>query len=286
MCHSSPFVRYQPHRCSPSVVAADGRGIHDVSNTSPLFAFCEAMCMTGGSCIHGVSNRIAGYRLSLVQAVTHSLGRYMGYEDELLRSSNNRKTGMQFFNYAIRELEKNQLHVLDSLRSHFQERAPGTDSRSANTFYSFHGCRCEHVENICENGIVATRATDAGYFGSGCYSTLNMEYAARYAYGEFDDPSVARTSRNGRYPVIMFACFVSMAYPLTPRDYGNVVGIDPGYSDYFARPLKTGFDCHVVCVNEASGFQAVERPECQYVEVVIEQQSRMLPVAVLWFERI
>jgi hypothetical protein len=244
------------------------------------------MCMTGGSCIHGVSNRIAGYRLSLVQAVTHSLGRYMGYEDELLRSSNNRKTGMQFFNYAIRELEKNQLHVLDALRSHFQERPPGTDSRSANTFYSFHGCRCEHVENICANGIVATRATDAGFFGSGCYSTLNMEYAARYAYGEFDNPPVARASRNGRYPVIMFACFVSMAYPLTPRDYGNVAGIDAGYSDYFARPLKTGFDCHVVCVNEASGFQAVERPECQYVEVVIEQQSRMLPVAVLWFERI
>jgi hypothetical protein len=278
-------VRYLPHRYTPSVVQAADEGVHDVPNTSLLYSFCEAMCATGGGLNQGVSNRIAGYRLCCVQAVTHSLGRYLGYEDELRRSSSSRKTGMQFFNFAIRELEKNQLHVLDALRSDFQERPPGTDSRSANTFYSFHGCRCEHVENICSNGIVATRATDAGFFGSGCYSTLNMEYAARYAYGEFDYPSVARPSRNGTYPVIMFACFVSMAYPVTPLDYGHEPVTRLGHSDYFARPLRTWFDCHVVCVNEASGFQAVERPECQYVEVVIEQQSRMLPVAVLWFER-
>jgi hypothetical protein len=286
-CRASPFVRYQPHRCSPGIVPATAdEGILDVPNTSPLFTFCEAMVATGGSFIQGVANRVAWYRLCSVQAVTHTHGRYLGYEDELRRCGNNRKTGMQFFNYAIRELEKNQLHVLDALRNHFQDRPPGTDSRSANTFYSFHGCRCEHVENICSNGIVATRATDAGYFGSGCYSTLIMEYAARYAYGEFDDPPVARPSRNGRYPVIMFACFVSMAYPVTPLDYGHEPIMKPGHSDYFARPLKTGFDCHVVCVNEASGFQAVERPECQYVEIVIEQQCRMLPVAVLWFDRI
>jgi hypothetical protein len=259
--------------------------MYDMPNTSALYAYCDAICETGGSWVHGVINPVAKYRLCSVQAVAHAPGRYFGYEDELRRTSNNRLTGFQFFNFAIRQLEKSQLHVLDSLRSQFQERAAGTDPRCANTFYTFHGCRREHVENICRNGIVATRATDAGYFGSGCYSTLNIEYAARYSRGDFDDPPAPRPTPDGRYPVIMFACFVSMAYPVTPVDYGHVAGTEEGYSDFFGRPLKNGFDCHVICVNEGSGFQAVERSECQYVEIVIDQQNRMLPVAVLWFER-
>jgi hypothetical protein len=138
---STPFMRYQPHRCSPSVVAADAdEGIHDVPSTSPLFIYLESTCATAGCLHHGVANMIAGYRLSSVQAGTDTDGRYLGYEDELRRWCNNRKTGMQFFNCVIRELEKSQsqLHVLDALRSHFQERPPGTDARSANTFYSFH----------------------------------------------------------------------------------------------------------------------------------------------------
>jgi hypothetical protein len=59
-----------------------------------------------------------------------------------------------------------------------------------------------------------------------------------------------------------------MAYPVTRSDYGNVPGTELGYSDFFGRPLKRGFDCHVICVNETAGFQAVSRPDCHYVEVV------------------
>jgi hypothetical protein len=54
MCRTTPFVRYQPHRCSLGVVAADTEeGIHEVANTSPLFAFCDAMCATGGGLNQG-----------------------------------------------------------------------------------------------------------------------------------------------------------------------------------------------------------------------------------------
>jgi hypothetical protein len=79
-----------------------------------------------------------------------------------------------------------------------------------------------------------------------------------------------------------------MAYPITrEEDYGHVrLPTDPpNCSDYYGRPLKGGFDCHVVCVNQSHGFQAVNRDACQYVEIVIEQESQMLPIAVLWFER-
>jgi hypothetical protein len=80
----------------------------------------------------------------------------------------------------------------------------------------------------------------------------------------------------------MFAASVSMAYPITPDiDYE----VPNGCSDFFGRPLKRGFDCHVVCVNQATGWQAVNRDMCQYVENFILKESQMLPIAVLWFER-
>jgi hypothetical protein len=282
-----PYRRYQPHRFCPGIITATAApGLHDVSATSSLFAMCDAMCGTGGRCVLGIPSPLRNdFRLVAVQAVTHSVGRIAGYDDRVLRISDNRKAELPYFNFPIREqLDKDQLHVLDVLRSQFHEKPPGTDPRDAHTFYSFHGCRPEHVQNICRNGIVATQATDAGYFGSGCYSTLNVEYAVRYARGDFDTPRARRASPNGRYPVIMFASAVAMAYPVTRVDYGNVPGTRRGYSDFLGRALKPGFDCHVICVNETAGFQAVSRPDCHYVEVVIAQESQMLPVAVLWFE--
>jgi hypothetical protein len=287
MTRISPYRRYQPYLLCPGIVADDAApGLHDMATTSSLFPMCNSVCTTGGRCVLGVPSPVHEFRLAAVQAVVHDTDRINGYKNKLVRMSNNRKTGLPYFNFPVRDqLEKDQLHVLDALRSQFQERAPGTDPRDVNTFYSFHGCRAEHVQNVCENGIVATQATDAGYFGSGCYSTLNVEYAARYARGDFDDSSPGpRTTPNGRYPVIMFACAVAMAYPVTRVDYGNVPGTQMGYSDFFGRALKPGFDCHVICVNETAGFQAVSRPDCHYVEVVIAQESQMLPVAVLWFE--
>jgi hypothetical protein len=185
--------------------------------------------------------------------------------------------GHSHFNFDTSTLNAPQLDVLAVLRELFQKRESGAEVRGVNTFYSFHGTRPETVAHICSNGLVAVRSTDAGFFGSGCYSTLNIEYALEYASGDHfgerkPDP----------YPVIMFACSVGMAYPLTRGvDYapeGN------GSSKYFGKPLKPGFDCHVVCVNAAVGYQAVDRENCEYVEVVIDQESQMLPVAVLWFE--
>jgi hypothetical protein len=185
--------------------------------------------------------------------------------------------GHSHFNFETTSLNAPQLQVLALLRVLFQEREPGTEAKAVNTFYSFHGTTADIVPHICSNGLVAVRSTDAGYFGSGCYSTLNIEYALSYATGDH-----VGERKPGPYPVVMFACSVGMAYPVTRGvDYsagGN------GRSDFFGKPLKPGFDCHVVCVNAASGFQAVDRDRCEYVEVVIEQESQMLPVAVLWFE--
>jgi hypothetical protein len=226
--------------------------------------------------------------LSSVQAVVHNDAYYSGYISKQERLYNLRQGGGEYFNFATRtRLTLEQLLVLSTLRDKFQERAPDAHPKSVNTFYCFHGPRPENVESICRNGMVATASLDSGFFGCGCYSTLNIEYAAKCARGDYDPPESRRPpAPDGRYPVIMFAASVSMAYPITPDiDYGHAPEVPYGCSDLFGRPLKRGFDCHVVCVNQSTGWQAVNRDMCQYVEIVIEQESQMLPIAVLWFER-
>jgi hypothetical protein len=283
-----PFLQFKPHRLVPGILPPEtAPGIHTVPPTSPLHRYCRALCEHGGSWRDGPSP-VAGFRLASVQAVTHDDDYYGGYTSRQTRLLSLRQNGGEYFNFATRErLSLEQLLVLSTLRDQFQERAPGSNRKAVNTFYCFHGPRLEHVDSICRSGMVATGSMDSGYFGRGIYSTLNVEYAARYAYGEFDDPEKPprQAPADGRYPVIMFAASVSMAYPLTREvDYGHVADA-PGYSDYFGRGLKFGFDCHVVCVSQSNGFQAVNRDACQYVEIVIDQESQMMPIAILWFER-
>jgi hypothetical protein len=278
-----PFQRYKPHRFVSGIVpAGTPPGIHDVPTSSSLYWYCRILCQTGGSWLP-VPSPVAGYRLVAVQAVIHKDSGYTSYEHRQEQMLEQRLVGGDYFNYSTRdEFAAHQLRVLSCLRDQFQECLPGGNPRAANTCYCFHGPRREHVESICATGLVATRTKDAGYFGSGCYSTLNIEYAVKYAHGKFDAVGNRRApAPDGRYPVIMFAASVGMAYPVT-RAVDYPVGVNQ--SNFFGRPLQRAFDCHVVCVSESANFQAVTRQECQYVEVVIDQVAQMLPIAVMWFE--
>jgi hypothetical protein len=289
-----PFQRFQPQLFSvtslpEAVCSADTsrRVPFDSTSESSLFPFCRSLCINGGSWLPA-PRPVAGFKLVSVEAITHSVDYYGSFRIKQARMASQRQMGGGYFNFnTMNHLNAQQQLVLAALRQQFHERAPSAPFNAPHTFYSFHGPRRENLDSMCLTGIVATRGLDAGYFGSGCYSTLNIEYAVRYIRGDFDkgDSPPRVLPPDGRYPVIMFACCVGMAYPVTPdSDYGNVVGIEDGFSDYFGRPLKKQFDCHVVCVNEAAGLQAVNRDLCQYVEVVIADESQMLPVAVLWFE--
>lgn len=242
---------------------------------------------TGGSWMFS-QRPVAGFRLARVQAVVPETYTLSGYNSAQARMNALRVSGGAHFNQDSEDFSLAQVHVLNVLRDSFLEKAPGSSNRTVNTLYCYHGPRREHVSSICSNGMVAVGGMDAGYFGSGCYTTLNMEYAVKYAHGDFDTdangvPTGRRASPNGLYPVIMLAATVGMAYPVTRE-----VDYQPGQatSQFFGRPLKRGFDAHVICVNERSAYQAVSRDQCEYVELVIEQQAQLLPLAVLWFERI
>jgi hypothetical protein len=252
-----------------------------VARSSSLFQFCRLLCRTGGSWLPS-PNPVAGYRLVAVQAVLHDESVYAGYETRQGQMLQQRVKGGKYFNFETTSMNKTQLLVLEGLRQQFLERRPDADPLAVNSFYCFHGPRREHLESVCSTGLVATRGMDAGDFGSGCYSTLNIEYAIQYSHGKFDCETNRRPpSPDGRYPVVMFAASTLVVYPVTRDvDYRP----DADQSDYFGRPLKPSFDCYVACVNRRTNFQAVDRDACQYMEVVIDQQSQMLPLAVMWFE--
>jgi archaellum component FlaC len=165
--------------------------------------------------------------------------------------------------------------------------------RDVNLLYSFHGSRLSLVESILQNGLVALHRQDGGFFGRGIYVTPHIEYAARYASGEFfaiDPPSSAQPWMPAdSLPVIVCASFVSLAYPVTrDADYNNLQGIGHNHSDFFAkqgepaRSLKVGCDAHVVSVAGNDGFQACPPKYAEYYELVHAHDELVLPMGVLW----
>jgi hypothetical protein len=218
-----------------------------------------------------------------VDAVCQEPHRIQGYESRQKVLQGLRKDGGSAFNFLTRDMQSEQLNILGALRERFQERSPLASPQTPHVVYAFHGTRVEMVENVCRNGIVAMRETDSGYFGLGCYLTLNIEYAARFAHGEFDEstPPCVRPCNpaDQAYPIIMAAVSVGMCYPVTPSvDYSRR---GDGMSDFLGQPLKKGFDCHCAAVC-APSFQAVNRAQMQYMELVVDQEVQVLPVAVLW----
>lgn len=206
-----PFVRFQPHCFVPGVVpAGSGPGLYNVAPNSSLFLHLRHLCNSGGSW-NRVQRPVAGFRLARVQAVVPEAFILSGFNSAQERMNSLRGTGLAQFNHNTQGFSAAQLSVLTLLREAFQEKAPGSSNRSANILHCYHGPRGEHVQSICSNGMVSVRQLDQGYFGVGCYTTLNMEYALKYSHGDFDLAG-PRPSVDGMYPIIMLAATVAMAY--------------------------------------------------------------------------
>jgi hypothetical protein len=278
-----PFVRYSPHILVSHVVPRDTTpgGTSIVPPTSILYRHLEALFSRGGSWLP-LPSPVAGYQLVRVDAIRQESHRIAGYESRQKVLQGLRKDGGSAFNFLTSSMSAEQLHTLGALRERFLERSPAATPQAPHVVYAFHGTRVELMDSICRNGIVAMRETDSGYFGLGCYTTLNIEYAARYAHGEFDAPAPrVRTAHptDQAYPIIMAAVSVGMCYPVTPGvDYSKR---GDGMSDFLGLPLKKGFDCHCAAVC-APSFQAANHDKMQYMELVVDQEVQVLPVAVLW----
>jgi regulator of replication initiation timing len=282
-----PFLRYWPSRYKHGVIPQDlepGTRLR-VADINPLHRFCTNTVRTGGCWSHDKNPVDARFRLAYVEAVGPDPRAIAALEYACQTNAHRRHGNNAVFNFDSKNYSVEQLRVLDVLRHSFSEREPGTLLREGHFVYCFHGPRIADVDSICKTGLVAVGTQDDGYYGSGMYTTLNIEYAIRYARGDYDDDNNRRPPNpEKRYPVFLMAAAIGMAYPVTPAaDYNFVNGEQQRFSKLKGSPLKKGFDCHVVCVDEGNSH-AVDRNHCKYVELVIAQQVHILPLAVLWFE--
>jgi hypothetical protein len=263
----------------PDAATSEGAARPDASPTlSPPARFVRQLFKTRGTA-YPKPMPVAGFELVEVAVLKSDCA---GFEARLKKLTQLRQKGGTFFNPPSSKFDTEQLQTLIALRELFEPR-PGTAvAEFPNLIYTFHGTRMETLDSVCSSGLVSVGGTDAGFFGSGVYTTPNIEYAARYAVGQFDPPEApVRTRRpDGCVPVVMFCVAVGVAYPITPSaDYKTRTD---GHCDFFGAPLKKGFDSHVTCVSETVGFESVHRNLMQYLEVVVDQENQAHPMATLW----
>jgi hypothetical protein len=153
----------------------------------------------------------------------------------------------------------------------------------ANFLHVFHGTRIDCINGIIQRGLLRLTREDQGYFGSGCYTTPSIEYAARYASGELSTQGPRPTDARGCWPVVMFASVVGLAFPVV-RSQSYLPG--QPYSKYFGKPLRSGVvDAHFVPVNARHQWQACPVAEAEYFELVSDNAASLVPIAVLWLSK-
>jgi hypothetical protein len=190
--------------------------------------------------------------------------------------------------------QRAKFDVIQSLKLLFEP--PDADqSRHVNVLYTFHAPQSELVaKGILAGSIHALHRNDGGYFGAGVYSTPSLEYAARYAAGDFfpDRPKATSAPFNiddppeGCYPVLFCATVVTHVYPVTREDYADAK--DPrGKSHFFsskgqpAKALKPGFDAHFIPVSQPNFQATMAGATPDYYELVC-RSDMIVPLGVLW----
>lgn len=217
----NPFQIYRPYALTPEILAlieTDIPGIYNLDSVDGGVTkqYFNGLCESGGMRNGSEFDAVCRFRLDSVDAVLHHGHALLMFEHWIRRFNQRKLTGPN-----TNDFSEEQKNVLKMLTNRYQDLPPGSPPRSARTFYCFYGPRIEHLESICMNGPVAVLPMDGGYFGGGCYATLNMEYAIRFAAGEFDPKEYQRElPPDGRIPIIMFAACSGHVYPVTPSiDY-------------------------------------------------------------------
>lgn len=112
------------------------------------------------------------------------------------------------------------------------------------------------------------------------YSTTSPKYACLYGVDEFALPPAGLTSGY----VILCLNLVGVAYAI---DRVSDYAAGAAHCSLMGQALKPGFDAHVAVVDPNIGYEAAADPDVggQYVELVVEQESQILPIAVVRFDR-
>jgi len=154
----------------------------------------------------------------------------------------------------------------------------------ANWLPVWQGTSKNAAEAVCKSGFASLARLNSGYFCRGIYNSPDPGYACRYGLGEFGGDMGA----DGVGCVILSLLCIGLVYPI---DRGSDYAPDApanASSSLLGKPLKTsdGYDAHIAAVEEPH-FQAASDPlQAPYLEVVVEQESQLLPIAILEYKRV
>jgi serine/threonine protein kinase len=119
--------------------------------------------------------------------------------------------------------------------------------------FAWHGAPEDRLDAFCRDGLRIIRGRDGGYFGDGVYLAMEADFARRYAGETMRDDEQQRTT------LILYACSVSQAYPVTlEADYRTPTADrgrdDCGFSRFCdgtaSKPLEAKYDAHFVPVRD------------------------------------
>jgi len=188
--------------------------------------------------------------------------------------------------------------ILQYLKTKFLE----TKLTHTNIMRLWHGCSSQACKAICAGGAKDLRRTDGGYFGSGIYLTPDCEYAANW-YSAHYPPN-----KKGEMTLLLCLVVVGLTYPIS-RATDYIYAEEPKwwnickYHSAFPisaemieknnmealnnrndKALKNGFDSHFICVSENNGFQAVNVDGRKFSELVVKEETQVLPLGIVYFK--
>jgi hypothetical protein len=253
----------------------------------------------------------AGYELTRVQLIDNrpSTTRFSVHLEGTLMRRTGRAGGGFWDQPAVDDGEKPAW--LDRLKGAFLPsgigRAPRVGgSGKANIVLAWHGTSEDEadpgrsvVHSICQLGLadLASRE-DRGFFGRGCYTTLQAWYAAMYATGALASDAAPRPPNgDGEYVMLLCAVAVGNAYVVSrATDYRRPDGsgcefnkFDFRYPDGVGdtgKDLEVGFDAHFAPISTESGFQLPQahgQPDAD--ELVVKSDAQVLPLCKVYFKR-
>jgi len=158
----------------------------------------------------------------------------------------------------------NRPELRGSVKKHFDDVAGKSpwNQQGLHTpiFPVVHGTNTNLAWKITETGFASLASLDAGWYGAGMYFTTSAMYAAPYYL-------------NSTNPAILI-CLVNTGNPFPVIESRN------DQDSLWGLPIKSGYQSNYV-VTGRDGQIHVNRSEPAYNEIVIPQESQVMPIYLL-----
>jgi hypothetical protein len=180
--------------------------------------------------------------------------------------------------------------LLDALEARYVTEALGLPLSHAHVAWLWYPCKANGVYSIAKSGLsnFASSGEDEGRFGFGRYLSMEALHACKLSR---DIPGPHPGNSRGHWCVVLCLVVLGATRPILPceEDFEDIVDHDFGAQcsvcKHQDQPVRAPFDSHVVPVRlDVTEFVATSVETAEFHEVVVNQDSQILPIAIVWFK--